>query len=68
MRLVQSVFAGHRDQNGGVTAGWRGVETRMNTGSNGIFEQKRENSTSTGIGENQVAAAHHRNHAAGGIR
>jgi hypothetical protein len=40
----------------------------MNTGSNGIFEQKRENSTSTGIGENQVAAAHHRNHAAGGIR
>jgi hypothetical protein len=58
-----------RGQNGGVTAGWRGADTRMDTGSNGVFAQNRENGTSsTGISENQVVAALRHNHAAGGIR
>jgi hypothetical protein len=57
-----------RPQNGGVTEGWRGDETRMNTDANGIFAQNHENSTSAGMGENQVVAAHRHNHAAGGIR
>jgi hypothetical protein len=55
-----------RPQNGGVTAGWRSAETRMDTGSNGVFAQNHENSTSTVIGENPVVAAHHHNHA--GVR
>jgi len=57
-----------RGQNGGVTAGWRGDETRMNTGANGVFAQNRENGTSAGMGENQVVAALRHNHADGGIR
>ncbi len=54
-----------RPQNGGVTEGWRGDETRMDTGANGFFAQNHENSTSTGMGENQVVAAHRHSHAGG---
>lgn len=55
-----------RGQNGGVTAGWRGAETRMDTGANGVFAQNLENSITTGIDENPVVAAHRHNHA--GVR
>jgi hypothetical protein len=54
-----------RPQNGGVTEGWRGDGTLMNTGANGIFVQNHENGTSTGIGENQVVVARRHNHAGG---
>ena len=43
-----------RPQNGGVTAPWRTHETRMNTGANGVFHEKRRNGTDTGSGVNGV--------------
>ena len=55
-----------RGQNGGVTEGWRGAETRMDTGANGVSVQIHENSTSVEVGENPVVAAHRHNHA--GVR
>ncbi|WP_080507502.1 DNA primase [Bryobacter aggregatus] len=55
-----------RGQNGGVTEGWRSAETRMDTGSNGVFAPNHENSTSVEIDENPVVAAHRHNHA--GVR
>ena len=55
-----------RGQNGGVTEGWRGAETSMDTGANGVFAQNPENSITTGIDENPVVAAHRHNHA--GVR
>ena len=55
-----------RGQNGGVTEGWRGARTLMNTGANDVFDQNHENSTSVGMGENHAVAAYRRNHA--GVR
>jgi hypothetical protein len=57
-----------RPQNGGLTEGWRDDETRMNTGANGIFAQKRENGTATAISENPVVPTSRHSHAIGGGR
>jgi len=54
-----------RGQNGGVTAGWRSAETRMDTGADGVSVQKYKNGASVVVNENQVVAAR-RNHA--GVR
>jgi len=43
-----------RPQVVGVSRGGRPHETRVNTGANGVFGQKRENSTDTGNDENHV--------------
>ena len=42
------VAGSKRPQNGGLAAGWRPHETRMNTGANGVFEQNREKRVSLG--------------------
>ena len=55
-----------RGRNGGVTAGWRGAETLMDTGANSILTKNHENGTAPGIGETPVVAAHRHNHA--GVR
>jgi hypothetical protein len=43
-----------RPQIAGMSRGGRPHETRVNTGVNGIFAQKRENSTDTGNEENHA--------------
>ena len=53
-----------RGQNGGVTAGWRDAETRMDTGVNDVFTQIHENSTVPGIGDNHAVLVAGHNHTA----